>query len=706
MGRVYLAEQTAPVRRQVAIKLVLSNFPSEEVLHRFESERQALALMNHPHIAQIYDAGTTAEGAPYFAMEHVAGTPITRYAAHHGLGVEARLRIFLDVCAALQHAHRRGILHRDIKPSNVLVANEPDGPVPKVIDFGLAKALASDGAEDLYHTRLGTLVGTPSYMSPEQCTLGGPPLDTRTDVYGLGALLYELLCGAPPFDAERLSATPIDQMVRMIREVEPPRPSRRLAELIAGQVRADDSLASEQSKALVRDLDWVVLKALEKDPDRRYGSPEEMARDIQRYLANEPVEARRPTVGYRVRRYARRHRLLILGSAAAVLLVATSLGWGLVRSRHEAARANREAETARQVSDFMVDLFKVSDPSQARGSTVTAREILDAGAAKLEHQLADQPLVRAKLLDTIGTVYIGLGLYDRAADMADQALALRQRVLGPDDLDVATSLETRAWVYFLQDQNAAGLPLLQRTLEIRERALGPDDLKVALSLGNLASVQRELRRWNEAEATYRRAIAIIERVAPEDTQLPGLLNNLASVYSDQENWEAAEPVHRRALALRRKLLGDDHPQTTMSLNNFGWMLYRGSRGDPAKLAEAESLLREALMRREQVLGPDHPEVALTLNNLGLLALDQGRLTEAEPWIERGLAIREKKLSPEHRNTGQSLFTLGRLRALQGRPADAAPLLRRSLEILEKSPSPFYPAAADVRRELDALGPPV
>jgi tetratricopeptide (TPR) repeat protein len=492
-------------------------------------------------------------------------------------------------------------------------------------------------------------------------------------------------------------------MVRMIREVEPPRPSRRLAELIAAGARPDDSLASEQSKALERDLDWVVLKALEKDPDRRYGSPEEMARDIQRYLANEPVEARRPTVGYRMRRYVRRHRLLILGSAAAVLLVAASLGWGLVRSRREAARANREAETARQVSDFMVDLFAVSDPSQARGSSVTAREILDAGAAKLEHQLADQPLVRAKLLDTIGTVYIGLGLYDRAADMADQALALRQRVLGPDDLDVATSLETRAWVYFLQDQNASGLPLLQRTLEIRERALGPDDVKVAISLGNLASVQRELRRWNEAEANYRRAIAIIERVAPEDTQLPGLLNNLASVYSDQENWAAAEPVHRQALALRRKLLGDDHPQTTMSLNNFGWMLYRGSGGDQAKLAEAESLLREALERRERVLGPDHPEVALTLNNLGLLALDQGRLAEAEPWIERGLAIREQKLSAEHRNTGQSLFALGRLRALQGRPAEAEPLLRRALAILAKSPSPFYPAAADARRELEALG---
>jgi serine/threonine protein kinase len=702
MGRVYLAEQTAPVRRQVAVKLVLGGVASDEVLYRFESERQALALMNHANIAQIYDAGTTPEGAPFFAMEHVPGEPITRYADRHELGVEARLRLFLLVCGAIQHAHRRGILHRDIKPSNVLIADAAEGPTPKVIDFGLAKALSSELGADPLHTRFGILIGTPSYMSPEQCTLGGPPVDTRTDVYGLGALLYELLSGAPPFDAARLSETPIDQMVRMIREEEPPRPSRRLEELIAAGKIQPGAAAEERRRALVRDLDWVVLKALEKDPDRRYGSAEDLGRDIARFLSSEPVEARRPTLGYRARRYGRRHRVLIAGSAATVALVAASLGWGLHRSRQEAARANREAEAARQISGFMVDLFRVADPSQSRGSTVTAREILDNGAAKLEHQLADQPLVRARLLDTIGTVYIQLGLYDRAGEIADQALGLREKTLGANDLDVATSLETRAWVHFLQDQNARSLPLLERGLAIRERSLGPDHLDVARSLGNIASVERELRRYDAAESHYQRAIGIFERGAPDDPELAGLLSNLATIYADQHRWQLAEPLHRRALELRRRVLGDRHPQTAMSLNNFGWMLYRGAEGDPAKLAEAELLLREALAANETLLGPEHPDVALNLCNLGLFDIDAGRLADAEPLLLRSLAIREKTLPADHRNIGHSLFALGRLRSRQGRPAEAEPLLQRALGILERSPSPFYPTADDARAELARL----
>lgn len=702
MGRVYLAEQTAPVRRSVAIKLVLGAAASDEVLHRFESERQALALMNHPNVAQIYDAGTTRDGAPFFAMEHVPGVPITLYADERQLGVEARLGLFLKVCGAIQHAHRRGILHRDIKPSNVLIAELGEGPTPKVIDFGLAKALSGELGADPQQTRFGVFLGTPSYMSPEQCTLGGPPIDTRTDVYGLGALLYELLSGSAPFDAERLSETPIDQMVRLIREEEPPRPSRRLEELRAAGKLDATAEVEERHRALLRDLDWVVLKALEKEPDRRYGSADELARDIERFLASEPVEARRPTVRYRAQRYVRRHRVLIASTAAALVVVAASLGWGLYRSRQEAARANREAEAARQISNFMVDIFSVSNPSQSRGNSVTAREILDQGAEKLEHQLADQPEVRAKLLDTIGTVYIQLGLYDRAAEIADKALALRERVLGPNHLDVATSLETRAWVHFLQDQNAASLPLLERVLAIRERAFGPDAPQVALSLGNLASVQRELRQHSEAEANYLRAIAIFERSAPDDAELPALLNNLATIYADQQQWDKAEPIHRRALDIRRRLLGNDHPQTVMSINNFGWMLYRGAEGKPAKLAEAESLLREALATNEKLLGPDHPDLALNLNNLGLLLIDSGRLAEAEPLVLRGLAIREKALAPDHRNVGHSLFALGRLRAAQGRTAEAGPLLERSLGILEESPSPFYPTADDTRAELASL----
>lgn len=700
MGSVYLAEQLAPVRRQVAVKLVRHGVASVDLFRRFEAERQALALMNHPNVAQIYDAGTTRDGFPYFVMEYAPGEAITDYVEGSRIDLRGRLELFLAVCDAIQHAHFKGILHRDIKPSNVQVTEVDGRPVPKVIDFGLAKALAGALTDDVKQTRYGTVLGTPDYMSPEQLLSDGQA-DTRSDVYSLGALLHELLLGEAPFDARGLSNSPLDEVVRTIREVDPQRPSRRLTQLVAKGEVERLSEPAVLARALESDLDWVVLKALDKDPDRRYESPAALAEDVRRFLDGTPVVARRPTFLYVLRKYARRHAPLLIGSAVALALIAASLGWGLYRARQEAERANLEEETARQVADFLVETFAIADPTRENGSTVTAREILDRGAARLDSELAGQPRVRAKLLDTMAVVYLQLGLYERAEPMARQALAARERELGAAAPEVATSLETLAWILFLQNRNAEALPLVERTVAIHERRSGRDSPQVASSLNNLAAIHRELRDYDRAEALYRRAAAIQEaHHAPGggSTDLASTLANLATVLHDQERFDEAAPLHERSLAIRERERGPDHPETAISLNNLGWFSYL--RGD---LAAAERHYARALAIRERVLGADHPETALVLDNLGLVRLAEGKPAEAEALFRRALAIREARLDPRHRNLADSLHGLGLALRDQGRREEAAEPLRRALEIGTAAWPADHPRLAAIRRDAADLG---
>ncbi len=702
MGSVFLAEQLAPVRRQVAVKLVRHGVASADLFRRFEAERQALAMMNHPNVAQIYDAGTTRDGFPYFVMEYAPGEAITDYVEGARLDLRGRLELFLAVCDAIQHAHFKGILHRDIKPSNVQVTEVDGRPVPKVIDFGLAKALAGALTDDAKQTRYGTVLGTPDYMSPEQLLSDGQA-DTRSDVYSLGALLHELLLGEAPFDARGLSNSPIDEVVRTIREVDPQRPSRRLTQLVAkGEIERLSEPAA-LARALESDLDWVVLKALDKDPDRRYESPAALAEDVRRFLDGTPVVARRPTFFYVVRKYARRHAPLLIGGGTALALIAASLGWGLYRARQEAERANLEEETARQVADFLVETFSIADPTRENGATVTAREILDRGAARLDSELAGQPRVRAKLLDTMAVVYLQLGLYDRAEPMARQALAAREREFGAQAPEVAASLETLAWILFLQNRNAEALPLVERTVAIHERRSGRDSPPVASSLNNVAAIHRELRNYDRAEALYRRAAVIQEaHHVPGDgsTDLASTLANLATVLHDQGRFEEAAPLHERSLAIRERERGPEHPETATSLNNLGWFSYL--RGD---LPAAERWFARALAIRERVLGADHPETALVLDNLGRVRLAEGKPGEAEALFRRALAIRQARLDPRHRNLAESLHGLALALRAQGRREEAAEALRRAVEIGTAAWPADHPKLADLRRDAAVAGVP-
>src|SRR5712691_3500222 len=419
MGEVWLAEQTRPVRRQVALKIIKAGMDTTQVVARFEAERQALAVMDHPAIARVFDAGATPEGRPYFVMEYVRGEGIASYCNKHKLSIPSRIDLFLQVCDGVQHAHQKGIIHRDLKPSNILVTVQDDRPVPKIIDFGVAKAITQHLTDRTLYTEQGVLIGTPEYMSPEQAEMTVLDIDTRTDVYALGVVFYELLTGALPFDGKALREKGLDEIRRTIREIDPPRPSTRVTTLAASS-ETNERTTRELARDLRGDLDWITMRAMEKDRTRRYGSASELATDLRRHLYNLPVLASPPGATYRVGKFVRRHRLGVAAASTLVVLLVAFAATMAIQARRiaiERDRANREAQAAKAVSDFLVGLFKVSDPGEALGNSLTAREVLDKGARQIEETLNGQPAVRARLEAAIGTVYTNLGLYTAAESL-------------------------------------------------------------------------------------------------------------------------------------------------------------------------------------------------------------------------------------------------------------------------------------------------
>jgi len=593
MGEVWLAQQSHPVRRHVAVKVIKAGMDTAQVVTRFEAERQALALMDHPAIATVYDGGSTPEGRPYFAMEYVKGEPITSYCDRHRLTTQARLDLFIQVCDGVQHAHQKGIIHRDLKPSNVLVAIQDDHPVPKIIDFGVAKATAQHLTERTLFTELGVLIGTPEYMSPEQAEMGGLDIDTRTDVYALGVILYELLTGALPFDRKELRQAGFAEIQRTIREKEPPRPSTRITQLGPASTEAATNRHTEPRRLasdLRGDLDWVTMKALEKDRTRRYQTANALAGDIRRHANHEPVSAGPPSAVYRTGKFVRRHRFGV-GAAAALVLLLVAFGVTMAvqaqRIAQERDRANREAETARQVSTFMVGMFETTNPFQGRGKNVPVGEVLDRGAQRIATELRDQPEVRATLMDTMGRVYYDLGVYDQAARLVQDALTYRERTSGRDNLPVASSLNTLGAIKTEQGDYTAAKEMLQESLEIRRRRIGPESEAAAETLVSLGALRESQGDWPGAERVFREAVAIHRRVlGSDDLAFATSLNDLALVLSQEEKFDESEALYRESLAIRRKRLGSEHPFVAQSLNNIG-MLYVRQR----KHAEAESLIK-------------------------------------------------------------------------------------------------------------------
>lgn len=691
MGEVWVAEQHKPLHRRVALKLIKAGMDTRQVIARFESERQALAMMDHPAIAKVFDAGETDEGRPYFVMEYVQGIPITAHCDRNRLTTQERLDLFRRVCEGVQHAHQKAVIHRDLKPTNILVAVQDGVAVPKIIDFGVAKATARSLTERTMYTELGMLIGTPEYMSPEQAEMSGQNVDTRTDVYSLGAILYELLVGALPFDPKELRRAGFDEIRRKIREEDPPKPSTKLSTM------GDASTAQAQNRrtdrpALIRqirgDLDWITMKALEKDRTRRYGSPSEMAADIERYLQHQPVVARPPSALYKAGKFVRRHAVGVgVAAALAALLVAFSVTTAVQARRvaRERDRANREAEASRQVSDFLTGLFKVSDPGEARGNSVTAREILDQGADKIAKELQDQPLVQARLMTTMGQVYQSLGLYDQALPLLRSALETRRKALGREDPDVASSLEHLGYLWIARGDYAAAEPLLQESLSLRRALLGEGHPDVATSLATLGELSYDKGDLAAAEDHYRRSLEI-RRQAFGDArvEVADSMNSLAVTLKAKGDYAEAEAMYRESLAMRRRLLGEDHPAVAQSLNNLGMYLYQMFLNKKNDGAEAERLLRQALALNRRIMGNEHPEVSTNLNNLALLLRDKGEYDQAIALFREVTALDRKSLGDDHPYVASSMNSLASTLARKGDHGAAEELFRQAMDIQRKT----------------------
>jgi len=685
MGEVWLAEQTEPVRRKVALKLIKTGMDTRQVINRFEAERQALALMDHPAIAKVYDAGETPWRLPYFAMEYVAGEPLTVYCDRHRLPMAPRLELFARVCEGVQHAHQKGIIHRDLKPSNVLVAMQDGKPVPKIIDFGVAKATAQRLTEKTMFTELGVLIGTLEYMSPEQADLTALGVDTRTDVYALGVMLYELLTGALPFESKALREAGYEEMRRRIREVDPPRPSTRVATLGSASAESARNRATEPGRLagqLRGDLDWITMKALEKDRTRRYGSPAELAADLGRYERHEPVLAGPPGSGYRARKFVRRHRVGVAAGAVVILALA---GFGIVMAV-QARRIGREYTRAEKVSEFLVNLFDVSDPRQARGNAVTAREILDKGVDRIQKELSGEPLMMAQLMLTMGRVYATLGLYEQAEPLVRRSLQIQQQLSGDDDPGTLASLDVLAWLTGLEGHNAEAERLFTRLVDARRKSLGasaPDTLR---GMDWLATIYGREGRFADCEKLHRQVLETHRRIlGPDHPDTLWSMNNVAADERRSGHPTQAEALYREALEARRRVSGPDHPDTLWAASSLAGLLAEMARYD-----EAEILARDTLEKRRRVLGETHPDTSASQNLLATILQGQGKLDEAEALYRKSYETRRKVLGEDHPSTISSMINLASLYASQEKYHEAEQLTLQALATSRRTQGDDHP----------------
>ncbi|MEM7584096.1 MAG: serine/threonine-protein kinase [Acidobacteriota bacterium] len=735
MGRVYLAEQSEPVARQVALKVIGSSLAGREMHIRFESERRVLARLAHPNIAQIYEAGVTEEGFPYFAMEYVGGSRITEYCDQERLTVEQRLDLFVAICRGVHHAHQKQIVHRDLKPGNILVAEIDGHAMPKIIDFGIAKTLDASGTDTTTLTG-SRIIGTPAYMSPESMT-GMEDLDTRTDVYALGVLLYELLTGGRPFD---ITESNVVQAVQQAGSVTPPRPSTRVdTETDSGLATADArGVGVRQLKRRLRgDLDWILLKAIERDRDLRYESAAALAEDVLRHLRREAVFARLPNVRYQMAIFLRRNWLLVIASAllfASLVAGLAGIYQGLLRAREAEQAARDETAAARQaqvetqeVVDLLIELFQAPDVTSMRNRDVrpvheiTALEVLERGRERLtQEELAEQPLTRARLQSVLGEVYRQLGLYEDADALMSGALELREQHLEKDHPDIGRSHyevgvmasrrgdTERAEVHLRKavfnfmvslDESDPVYPsafevlgrvkrqrgefeeassLIEKAREIRLRVLGPDHPDHAFSLSNLGNLAFSQGQFEQAETHFRGALKVLRKnLDAEHPRSVMMLANVAAAIASQGRHADALPLAEEALELRTRVLGEDHPDVGDSLNNVGVLSM-----DLGQYEDAERYHRQALELRRRTLGPEHSRTGWSLHNLAV-ALDRlGRFAEAEKLHREALALREKSLGRAHPDVGRSAESLGELLWRSGRVAEGEALIRRALGIYE------------------------
>jgi serine/threonine protein kinase/tetratricopeptide (TPR) repeat protein len=709
-GVVFLAEQQQPVRRKVALKVLKPGMDTKDVIARFESERQALALMDHPHIARVLDAGATDSGRPYFVMELVQGVPITEFCDQHHLAPEARLKLFLDVCRAIQHAHHKGVIHRDIKPTNVLVTLQDGQPIVKVIDFGVAKAMGQTLTERTLSTPCGHMIGTPAYMSPEQAEMSGLDIDTRSDVYALGVLLYELLTGTTPLEGKRLREVGFAEMQRLIREEEAPRPSTRISALgeAATIVAGNRGLNVKPfAQLLAGDLDWMVMKALEKDRNRRYGTPASFAEDIDRYLRREAILARPPSTVYKVKKFVQRNRTAVLTAAvvaAALLAGAAVATWQAVDARRAEAAAVAAAEAERRakqdaeargaeikaVLQFVENQVLAAARPEGRlgglGHEVTLRKAVEAALPFVGKSFTNEPLIEARLRLTLGTSFAYLGDSRTAAAQFEAARALFVRHRGPDHPDTLRSMNNLANSYDALGRHADAVALHEATLALRKATLGPDHPDTLTSMNNLANSYNALGRHADALALHEAALSLQKAtLGPDHPDTLTSMNNLANSYAALGRHGDAVALREATLTLLKAKLGPDHPDTLTAMNNLASSYYAlGRYTDALQLDEATLALAKAK------LGPDHPDTLRTMNNLASGYTALGRHANAVPLYKKALGFEKATLGPDHPTTLRTMNNLAVSYDTLGRHTDALKLREETLALRKAKLGPDHP----------------
>jgi non-specific serine/threonine protein kinase/serine/threonine-protein kinase len=798
MGVVFMAEQTQPVRRKVALKIIKPGMDSRQVIARFEAERQALAMMDHPNIARIIDAGVigernqgqvvggrwsvvggeqaasplarsssslaadalpssspttdhrplTTSSRPYFVMDLVRGVAITDFCDERQLDTRARLELFITVCQAVQHAHQKGVVHRDLKPNNILVELHDVTPVPKIIDFGVAKATNQQLTERTLFTDFAQLIGTPLYMSPEQAELSGLDIDTRSDIYSLGVLLYELLTGTTPFDRETLRKAGYDEMRRMIREEEPPRPSQRISTLDA---QARSTLAQHcghdqrrLKQMLLGELDWIVMKCLEKDRNRRYETANSLALDVRRYLNNEPVQACPPSLGYRARKFVRRNRTAVV--AVSLVLLALLCGvvgttWGMLRAQRANQEAQRRFAQMKKGAEILSAVFRDLQAAEQEDEALRValgRRLQDA-AQQLEGEAAGDPLVMATLQDDLGVSLAELGHPEQAEELLIKASQTRSRLLGTDHLDTAATTHHLAMLYRDTGQLALAQRLYNRALAVRTARLGADHPDTLTTQHYLARLYDAQGKYAGAETLFKQVIAL--RTARLGADHPDTLNSqhgLATVYRTQgrhalaeslckqvlsiriaklgaghletvdskwhlallahmqEKYDEAEPLYNLVLTVRTAKLGADHP-TTLDVRHQLATLYEAQ----GKHELAESLYRELLAIRTAKLGSDHPTTLATQHSLAARYQAEENYDLAETMFKDVLTIRTVKLGPDHPDTLRSQYDLGMLYRSMKRHERSTPLFEQCLELRRAKLGADHPDTLETQAVLGA-----